>query len=68
MEFIKFWESGEKTKDNNLIQFLNMVRILERFQGWDYYTYMQQPSFFLDNLLNYYSSQKEFEDQFNKGK
>lgn len=37
-----------------------MLRILEKFQGWDYYTYESQPAFFIDSIANYLQAESMY--------
>ena len=49
------WETKSKVTDPNTVEFLNAVEIMKMF-GWDYYTYISQPSHFMHNLRTYLMS------------
>lgn len=53
---------GEKSKDWKLREFVNRIRIMERYH-WDYITYLKQPAFVIENIKRYLSVESEYQEK-----
>lgn len=59
-DFVIFFETGQGKNKIKSNKFVNMFNLMERF-GWDYYTYIKQPAFFLESCHNYLQAASDYQ-------